>query len=262
MPSYAEAPLAWIEDPNMELERIRSLRVDDPIGFQDAMNTSRAFVDAAKQNDLQELRRVVEDSEQGELLQPFVLQAFVLSIKATSLEIVEQMVAWGLPLHCEQLSQSLHLVCELVDRENFSNAWRILKLLVEGNSEGGIHINIPRSMDGFTPLCVACANACLPLAFKLMEMQADPNVITRENDTPIALARRILPHDTEEQTEARGIIANMLRSYGAQDTWREALKMQARTPNQGYPRSIKMPSQEEEEVVAQPISSTHTRYTG
>eukprot|EP00913_Durusdinium_trenchii_P003549 g3282.t1 len=120
---------------------------------------------------------------------------------------------------CPSLWQALHLVCELVDRENFSNSWRILKTLKEGNAFGAIDINTPRSSDGWTPLCIACADACLPLAFKLLELNADPNVITRSNDTPLSLAKRGQPEDNEEQREARGIISNMLRSYGAQDSW-------------------------------------------
>ncbi|CAL1127240.1 unnamed protein product [Cladocopium goreaui] len=90
-----------------------------------------------------------------------------------------------MPLQSASLSQVLHLVCEMVSRENFSNSWRILKVLADGNAYGGLDINTPRSSDGWTPLCIACAGACLPLAFKLLE----------------SLAKRAQPEDNEEQRE-------------------------------------------------------------
>ena len=66
-----------------------------------------------------------------------MIQAFLLALKASSLEMVQQFVDWGMPLGSSPLSQALghvacerfealHVVCELVDRENFSNSWRIL----------------------------------------------------------------------------------------------------------------------------------------
>jgi len=254
-----------------EMERLKRLRVDDPIQWQDIVNTSRALVDAVKENDLEELRSVVANAEEGELLQAFVLQAFVIALKATSLEIVQQLVAWGIPLQDEQLSQALHLVCESVDRDNFGNAWRILKLLVEGNSDGGLDVNHPRSMDGWTPLCIACADACLPLAWKLLEFGADPNVITRANDTPVSLVRKKRPNDSEEQQEARGIISNMLRSYGAQDNARDALHRQKHYTYKPPPRDDDDCRQDSTSMPAAPankpltttsLSTTHTRYTG
>merc|ERR1712039_94529 len=103
----------------------------------------------------------------------------------------------GVPLHHEQFSQALHLVCEVANRDNFSDAWRIVQLLVEGSGEGGkIDINMPRSYDGWTPLCIACADACLPMAFKLLELDADPNIITRNNETPAAIVSRKRPDDS------------------------------------------------------------------
>merc|ERR1712113_233836 len=122
--------------------------------------------------------------ERGEFLQVFVLQAFVLALKSASLEMVQAMLRWGVPLHHDNLQQSVHLVCEITTRDNFSDAWRIIKSLVDGNGEGNIDIDTPRPMDGWTPLCVVCANACLPLAFKLLELRAGPNVITRTNEIP------------------------------------------------------------------------------
>merc|ERR1740121_2931573 len=150
----------------------------------------------------------------------------VLALKSASLEIVREFIAWGVPLRHEQLSQALHLVCEITNRDNFGGAWRNLQLLIDGDGESKLDVNAPRMQDGWTPLCVACADACLPLAFKLLEMQADPNIITRSNLTPLALARQKREGDNEEQQEARGIISNMLRHHGAQQRWQDALAFQ------------------------------------
>merc|ERR1712118_601376 len=103
-------------------------------------------------------------------------------------------------------------------RETFSKTWRIVKALTEGNESGGIHIDTPRMHDGWTPLCVACADACVPLSFKLLEMKADANVITRRNETPLLLAKRKNDKDTPEISEARNILTNMLKDYGAQSS--------------------------------------------
>ncbi|CAJ1360094.1 unnamed protein product [Effrenium voratum] len=246
--------------------RLQKLRSEDPIAWQDALNTSRALVEAVKENDIHELRRVVADAEEGELIQAFVIQAFVTALKASSLEIVQQLVDWGMPLHISSLSQALHSVCEMVDRENFSNNWRILKVLIEGN-EGNIDINTPRTNDGWTPLCVACADACLPLAFKLLELQADPNVITRNNDTPLSLAKRTRTDDSEEQSEARGIIANMLQSYGAQDNYKDVLRLsrkQSQAPDRSSPRKTTTTSTatQVDHWACEPVCKSHTRYRG
>lgn len=221
--NFRESPLAFIEEPEEERARVEGLRAEDPIALQDAVNTSQALVDAAKEGDLEEMRRVVADAEEGEFLQVFILQACVHALRAVSLEMTQQLVTWGAPLKHQALSQAIHLVCEVTTRDNFSDAWRIVQLLIEGNANGGIDINMPRSVDGWTPLCVACADACLPLTFKLLELKADPNIITRSNDTPLSLAKGARKGDGEEQREARGIISNMLRSYGAQENWKDVL---------------------------------------
>eukprot|EP00439_Symbiodinium_sp_Y106_P066596 s888_g10.t2 len=258
---FAASPLAFEDDPEAEAARLEKLREDDPIAWQDAINTSRALVDAVKENDIDDLRRVVANAEDGEFIQAFILQAFVMALKSSLLEITQQMVDWGVPLHSPQLSQALHLVCELVNRENFSNSWRIVKALTDGNTEGGLDINAPRQSDGWTPLCIASADACLPMAFKLLELKADPNVITRANETPLALAKRSRDDDTDEQKEARGIISNMLRSYGGQDTCKDALRMLRKT---SQPAASKESQALKEEVVTVPTttSTSHTRYRG
>merc|ERR1712232_877691 len=98
----------------------------------------------------------------------------------------------GLPLENEQLSQAPHLICEIAGRENFGDAWRILQILFEGNSKGCVSVDAPRFTDGWSPLCVACARSCVPLVAKLLELDADPNVITRDKQTPMSLARKKL----------------------------------------------------------------------
>jgi hypothetical protein len=233
--AFAETPLAFFENAAEERARVERLRQEDPIAVQDAMNTSKALVEAVKEKDLEEVRAVVANAEEGEFLQVFVLQAFVLALKSVSLELVESMVKWGVPLHHEELSQSLHLICEVTNRDNFGDAWRIVQLLTEGKGEGKIDINMPRSMDGWTPLCIACADACLPLAFKLLDMNADPNVITNSCDTPLSIVRQKKPDDSEEQQEARGIIANMLQQYGGKARWQDALQAQKRPAPKSKP---------------------------
>merc|ERR1712232_399757 len=73
---------------------------------------------------------------------------------------------------------------------------------------------------------IASELACLPLVFKLLELGADPNVITRQQETPVSLARRSRPDDGGEQKEARNIIGNMIRHQGGKDRWQDALKAQ------------------------------------
>merc|ERR1712072_263550 len=142
----------------------------------------------------------------------------IIAVRKANLEVVEKLVGWGLPLKHSDMDMALHLACEVTNRENFSKTWRIVKALTEGNDDGGIHIDTPRVGDGWTPLCVACSDACVPLAFKLLEMKADANVITRRNETPLLLARRPHSRDTDETKEARNILSNMLKDYGAQDS--------------------------------------------
>lgn len=260
--AFTQHPLAFIEEPEEEAERLTRLHDEDPIALQDAVNTSRALVDAVKAGDLEEMQNVVENAEEGELLQVFTLQAFVLALKSASLSTVKTLVNWGVPLGHENLSQAIHLVCEVTTRNNFSDAWRIVQLLVDGNSEGRIDINTPRVADGWTPLCIACADACLPLAFKLLEFKADPNVVTRSNATPLALAKLKRPDDTEEQREARGIIANMLQEYGAQESYRDSLKA-ARFPKKRPEPKAEVITEAEDgsKMVQQVLSNTHTRFS-
>lgn len=260
--AFRERPLAFTEEAGEEEERLQRLRREDPITLQDAINTSRALVDAVKAGDVEEMQRVVADAEEGEFLQVFVLQAFVLALKSASLKLVKELVNWGIPLSHQQLSQAVHLVCEITNRDNFSETWRIVELLIMGNSEGKLDVNAPRVFDGWTPLCIACADACLPLAFKLLELEADPNVITRSSTTPLAIVRTKRADDSEEQKEARDIIANMLCHYGAEESWRDALR-KAKLPKR------RMVPQEEvvtgtgdgDTIVQQVISKNHTRFS-
>lgn len=227
---FAEQPLAFVEDEDEERVRLLQLKEDDPISLQDVVNTSRALVDAAKAIDLEELRSVVSNAQPGEFLQSHVAQAVFHALQATSLDLLQQLISWGVPLRQERLLHSLHFVCEITSRDNFSDTWRILQLLTEGNENGGICINTPRLQDGWTPLCIACSNACLPLTFKLLEMRADPNIITRSNETPLALVKKQHDNDSEEQMESRGIIFNMLRHHGAQESWKEVLTLTRTSP--------------------------------
>mmetsp|Transcript_26236 Transcript_26236/g.39893 ORF Transcript_26236/g.39893 Transcript_26236/m.39893 type:complete len:262 (-) Transcript_26236:161-946(-) len=221
--AFKKYPLAFLESPQEEGERLQKLKLEDPIALQDAVNTSQALVEAVKEHSIDDVRSVVENAVEGEFLQVFVLQAVVLALKAASLEMVKVLYEFGAPFIHEKLQEALHLVCEVTNRDNFSDAWRILQLLIDGDGEAKANINQPRSVDGWTPLCVACADACLPLAFKLLEMGADVNVITRNNDTPVSLAKHRRLDDNEEQKEARDIICNMLRHSGGQERWQDAL---------------------------------------
>merc|ERR1711935_1295690 len=103
--------------------------------------------------------------------------------------------------------------------------------------------------------------ACLPLAFKLGEMEADPNVVTRANETPISLTKIFRPEDTEHEKEARAVIVNMLRSYGGADSWHEAIqraKIPKARPRRGPETSMK--GEDGSEIVSQAIDKKHTRF--
>jgi hypothetical protein len=217
-PRSAGLPLAWKEDAAEEHARLTKYKEEDPISLQDALNTSQAFVEAARNGDVEDLKRVIDEAEEGEILQGFAAQAMIIAVRRADQDMVEKLIGWGLPLDCDAMEQALHLACEITNRENFSKTWRIVKALSEGNENGGINIDTPRMGDGWTPLCVACADACVPLTFKLLEMKADPNVITRRNETPLVLARVPRPTDVEDTKEARNILTNMLKDYGAQGT--------------------------------------------
>jgi len=258
---FRERPLAFLEGERQEQERIHRLRSEDPIALQDALNTSRAFVDAVKEGDIEEMQSIVANAEEGEFLQAFTMQAFVLALKSASLAVVKELVNWGVPVGDSNLSQAIHLVCEITNRDNFGDSWRIVQLLVDGNSEGKIDINEPRIGDGWTPLCIACADACLPMAAKLLEFDADPNVITTSNATPISLAKQRRPDDTEEQREARGIIVNMLRYHGGQEKWRDALQ-KMRAPKKRSEMGVEVVKDigEGRTAVEQAVSKTHTRF--
>mmetsp|Transcript_52646 Transcript_52646/g.125770 ORF Transcript_52646/g.125770 Transcript_52646/m.125770 type:complete len:269 (+) Transcript_52646:113-919(+) len=260
--SDGRQPFAFKEEPAEEVQRLRKLQDEDPIALQDAFNTSQALVEAVRADDLEEVRAVVNNAEEGEFLQAFVIQAFVIALKKTSLEMVRSLLGWGVPLQHPDLAQAQHLVCEMTDKENFSNAWRILQLLTSGGTPSGrLDINEPRLGDGWTPLCVACAEACLPLAFKLLELQADPNVVTRNSETPMGIAKKKHENDSEEQTEARGIIVNMLRHHGGADNWREAVS-RSRHPRASRPAAPKTIQDEDGgSMETQVLSKTHTRFS-
>lgn len=260
--AFAEHPLAFIEEPEEEAERLTKLRNEDPIALQDAVNTSRALVDAVRDGDLEELHSVVQNAVEGELLQVFTLQAFVVALKSASLSMVKTLVNWGAPLGHDQLSQAIHLMCEVTTRDNFSDAWRIVQLLVDGNSEGRIDINTPRVADGWTPLCIACATGCLPLTFKLLELKADPNVITRANCTPLQLAKKARPDDKEEEREARPIIARMLREYGGEESYRDCLRASRKPKKHPEPKAeVVTEGEDGARFVQQELSKTHTRFS-
>jgi len=226
---FSKYPLAFFEEPEEEMARIQKLKQDDPITVQDIVNTSRALVEAARESDVEELKRIVNDAIEGEFLQAFTLQAFVVALKSASLEIVRTMIDMGMPLCHEHLEQSIHLVCEITTKENFSDAWRIVELLCCGGKDGSrIDVNLPRPGDGWTPLCIACAMLSVPLAYKLLELGADPNVVTCSSDTPLSLLKNLSVESNEEQQEAKEILINMLLQYGGVWSWRDAIRTRTR----------------------------------
>lgn len=257
--AFKAHPLSFAEEPEQEFARLKHWQDEDPISLQDAFNTSNALVQAARDDDLEEMRAIVDNAVDGEFLQAFVLQTMAIAVRNTSLEMVTQLAKWGVPLGHEQLFQCPHMVCELTTKENFNNAWRIVQVLTEGNVGGKVHIDTPRLKDGWTPLCVACADACLPLCFKLLDLGADPNVVTRANETPASLAKKPRPNDTAEQKEARGIITNMLRAYGGMSGPKGALKF---THAEGAGQRRRPPPDDEPEAEVPPSGASGREATG
>jgi len=260
--AFKAKPLAFSETAEEEWLRLQRLKAEDPISLQDAVNTSKALVEAVKAGDLDELRVVVGNAEEGEFLQAFILQAMMLAFKRASLALVKELTGFGAPIEHDQLSEAIHAVCEVTNRNNFGDAWRIVQLLVDGTGEFRLSINTPRSADGWTPLCVACSDACLPLVFKLLDLQADPNIITRANETPLSIVRRRQESDNEEQKEARGIISNMLRHYGGQDRWQDVLAISRKPPRRRPPGpEQKLEGEDGSTCIKQAVSATHTRFS-
>merc|ERR1712228_50410 len=101
------------------------------------------------------------------------------------------------------------------------------------------------------------------MAFKLLELDADPNIITRNNETPAAIVSRKRPDDSAEQQEARDIIFNMLRHYGGQMRWQDALRRsRVPKPKPSKPEASTMLIGQDgkTQVEQQKVSATHTRF--
>lgn len=224
--AFKEHPLAPIEDEQEERARLRRLKEEDPIAVQDILNTSAALVDAAKRHDLKDAKRIVQDAIRGEFLQFQVFQAFMLALQTPDLEMARLFVGWGVPLDHPQYAESQHILAEAVNRTNFSDATRIMELLHKGNDLGArLDVDMPRRVDSFTALCIGCKQACLPLVFKLLEMRAQSNTITKTDETPLSLALSGATKDeNDEQREARPIIAAMLREAGGKPDAKAALQ--------------------------------------
>merc|ERR1719456_1438775 len=182
--------LAVTESTDEQNARLKQLRADDPISYQDAKITSSAFLQAVKDEDLEETKRIVKDAYPEELLHQPVALALLIAVSRTDLPFI---------------------LVEATEKENFAAAVGILQLLKKNDWD----IDEPRQSDGFTPLSIACARAHAPLAYVLVQHGAHVNVSARRGETPLKLAQTERPDDDEAKREARVLIANMLSSYGA-----------------------------------------------
>lgn len=57
-----------------EKPRLAKLKEEDPIALQDAFNTSEAFLNACKADDLPELQRIMANAVKEDFLQYYVIQ--------------------------------------------------------------------------------------------------------------------------------------------------------------------------------------------
>jgi hypothetical protein len=203
--------LAVTETTEEQLARLKEVRLDDPIAYQDAKVTSAAFLEAAKDEDFEELKRIVKDAYPEELLHQPVALAFLIAVRRVDLQFVEFFIEQGLTGHWPGVSIAFHVLVESTEKENFAAAVGILQLLKKNDWD----IDEPRQSDGFTPLSIACARAHAPLAYVLVQHGAHVNVSARRGETPLRIVQTERDDDDETQREARPLIANMLSSYGA-----------------------------------------------
>jgi len=202
--------LALYESTEEQIARLKELREDDPISYQDAKVTSSAFLQAVKDADLEETKRIVKDAYPEELLHQPVALALLIAVARTDLPFVEFFIEQGLSGHWPGVSIALHILVEAAEKENFAAAVGILQLL----KKNGWDIDEPRQSDGFTPLSIACLRAHAPLAYVLVQHGAHVNVSARRGETPLKIAQTERDDDDETQREARTLIGNMLSSYG------------------------------------------------
>merc|ERR1719159_332021 len=203
--------LAVTETTEEQIARLKELRADDPISYQDAKVTSSAFLQAVKEEDLEETKRIVKDAYPEELLHQPVALALMIAVSRTDLPFVEFFIEQGLTGHWPGVSIAFHILVEVTEKENFAAAVGILQLLKKNDWD----IDEPRQSDGFTPLSIACARAHAPLAYVLVQHGAHVNVSARRGETPLRIAQTERDDDDETMREARVLIANMLSSYGA-----------------------------------------------
>jgi hypothetical protein len=203
--------LAVTETTEEQLARLKEVRLDDPIAYQDAKVTSAAFLEAAKDEDFEELKRIVKDAYPEELLHQPVALAFLIAVRRVDLQFVEFFIEQGLTGHWPGVSIAFHILVEATEKENFAAAVGIIQLL----KKNGWDIDEPRQSDGFTPLSIACARAHAPLAYVLVQHGAHVNVSARRGETPLRIAQTERDDDDDTKRDARVLIANMLSSYGA-----------------------------------------------
>jgi len=180
-------------DEETEDERLKRWQKEDPIALQDSYNTSNALVEYCKSNDFEGMAKLVDEADYGEFLFAHTVQAFIIAVSNLQVDIVRKFLDNRLDLTYDVFTDVLHMGVEALwkDPSNYrvTRALQMIHMLTAGGrGTGGIPVDSLRERDGFTPLCSACVVGFIDVAKCLLSLKADPDMITRDNVTPLEIA--------------------------------------------------------------------------
>lgn len=164
------------------------------------------MIDYADRGDLENFQRLLNDSDDQELMFWHVTKALKAAVKNRHLSIIEYLInECELSLDHEAFQKYLHLYlfgCQEAEMENDQDGIElnrsILKLLVKG--KGRNVIDELDNINSSTPLIAACETLYDPEIIKILcEGGADVNAVNNDDKMPLNLIKERLSNDMTNQ---------------------------------------------------------------
>eukprot|EP00347_Sterkiella_histriomuscorum_P010696 403375277 len=207
------------------MEKAKKLEKTNIDSFFRFVCMGKAMIDYAERGDLVNFKRLLDDSEDKELMYWHVTKGFKAAVKNRRVEIIEYVInELELSLNHETFQKYLHLYlfgCQEAEMESDEAGMElnreILKLLVKGKGKDGI--DEVDNVNSSTPLIAACEILNdVELIKILVEGGADVNAVNTDDKMPLKIVKERLQNDMTN-TKLEGIY-DYLEGKGAKLSWK------------------------------------------
>lgn len=182
LPIQPSGIFACYEQPRDQQAKIQALAATEPQYVNELMSCGREFVQAAAHGDVQQVIKIGRNTRSGELLLPFITQAFTAAALGGHLWVLKFMIHQGLSTTLQPLKSIIGRVV-IAGSPDITRRSATVTLL----SQVGFDPDAPDAV-GATPLIAAAARGIPHLVTALIQAGADINAVANDHSMPLIVA--------------------------------------------------------------------------